>query len=70
MNYGETDPQRAYLLAKIEEMEKHLKDATSQTKKAIELAESYKQKYEELHEDVEVFNELPWYEKMLHRFDL
>lgn len=28
------------------------------------------QKYDELCEDVELFNCLPWYEKMFHKFDV
>ena len=32
--------------------------------------ESYQDKYEELYEDAVMFNELPWFERLFHKFDV
>ena len=69
MNNNE-DPQKIYLIAKIEELEKSLKTALTQSDDAIKLAKMYKEKYDDLVDEVETFNMMPWYERLIHRFDV
>ena len=69
MNNNE-DPQKIYLIAKIEELEKSLKTALAQSDDAINLAKMYKEKYDDLVDEVETFNMMPWYERLIHRFDV
>ena len=69
MNNNE-DPQKIYLIAKIEELEKSLKTALEQSADAIKLAKMYKEKYDDLVDEVETFNMMPWYERLIHRFDV
>ena len=69
MNNNE-DPQKIYLIAKIEELEKSLKTALEQSSDAIKLAKMYKEKYDDLVDEVETFNMMPWYERLIHRFDV
>lgn len=30
----------------------------------------YKEKYDDLVEEVEMFNMMPWYERLIHKFDV
>ena len=69
MNNNE-DPQKIYLIAKIEELEKSLKTALEQSSDAIKLAKMYKEKYDDLVDEVETFNMMPWYERLMHKFDV
>lgn len=69
MNNNE-DPQKIYLIAKIEELEKSLKTALEQSADAIKLAKMYKEKYDDLVDEVETFNMMPWYERLMHKFDV
>lgn len=69
MNNNE-DPQKIYLIAKIEELEKSLKTTLKQSDEAIKLAKVYKEKYDDLVEEVEMFNMMPWYERLIHKFDV
>jgi len=69
MNNNE-DPQKVYLIAKIEELEKSLKTALTQSDEAIKLAKMYKEKYDDLVEEVEMFNMMPWYERLIHKFEV
>lgn len=64
------DPQRIYFIAKIEELEKSLKTTLKQSDEAIKLAKMYKEKYDDLVEEVEMFNMMPWYERLIHKFDV
>lgn len=64
------DPQKVYLIAKIEELEKSLKTTLKQSDEAIKLAKMYKEKYDDLVEEVEMFNMMPWYERLIHKFDV
>ena len=64
------DPQKVYLIAKIEELEKSLKTALTQSDEAIKLAKMYKEKYDDLVEEVEMFNMMPWYERLIHKFEV
>ena len=45
-------------------------EALRQEKKAVEeYCEKMKMKNKELQEDIALFNSLPWYEKIFHKFD-
>ena len=69
MNNNE-DPQKIYLIAKIEELEKSLKTTLKQSDEAIKFAKVYKEKYDDLVEEVEMFNMMPWYERLIHKIDV
>ena len=64
------DPQKIYLIAKIEELEKSLKTTLKQSECAIKLAKIYKARYDDLVDEVETFNMMPWYERLIHKFDV
>lgn len=68
--YYNENPQTEYLTAKIEEQEKALKYWIEKcTKPQKQLDESVLET-NELKDDMEFFNLLPWYEKMFFKFTI
>lgn len=70
MRYENQNPQYIYLIEKIEEQEKRLKELDEHNQFACEYNKMIVDSLNELSESIEEFNALPWYKKMFFKFKL
>lgn len=70
MRYENQNPQYIYLLEKIEEQEKRLKELDANNQFAHQYNKMIVDSLNEISEAIEEFNSLPWYKKAFYKFKL
>ena len=70
MRYENQNPQYIYLLEKIEEQEKKIKELDAHNQFACQYNKMIVDSLNEISEELEEFNSLPWYKKMFYRFKI
>lgn len=70
MMYNHLSPQYQYLIEKIEEQEKRLKELDANNQFAHQYNKMIVDSLNEISEAIEEFNSLPWYKKMFYKFEL
>lgn len=68
MRYENQNPQYIYLLEKIEEQEKKIKELDAHNQFACQYNKMIVDSLNEISEELEEFNSLPWYKKMFYQF--
>lgn len=68
MRYENQNPQYIYLLEKIEEQEKKIKELDAHNQFACQYNKMIVDSLNQVSEDIEEFNSLPWYKKAFYKF--
>lgn len=68
MRYENQNPQYIYLLEKIEEQEKKIKELDEHNQCVCQYNKMIIDGLNEMSEVIEEFNTLPWYKKMFYKF--
>lgn len=69
MRYDHISPQYQYLMGKIEEQEKKIKELEGRLQFAYEYNDSLIRDINRKDDEIEHFNRLPWYKKMICKLD-
>ena len=68
MRYDHLNPQYSYLLEKIDEQERKIKELDKNYQFACGYNKVIVDSLNELAEKIEEFEELPWYQKIFYKF--